>query len=165
MPTIAERILEAEKAGVPKYEIERFKKESIQKMIDADFPQEQINKELNIDQTKTRNDIKLYWSNLNKEIEKDITDGADEKNIHERIQTFLLGDDKDYQFLPYFKRAIGQSGLNKMIAYHSKREFGLDTDYKEIEGTGFLEKLTEGATGLVAELPTFVPGAIAGSFG
>ena len=164
MPTIAERILEAEKAGVPKYEIERFKKESIQKMIDADFPQEQINKELNIDQTKTRNDIKLYWSNLNQEIEKDITDGADEKNIHERIQTFLLGDDKDYQFLPYFKRAIGQSGLNKMIAYHSKREFGLDTDYKEIEGTGFLEKLTEGATGLVAELPTFVPGAVVGGF-
>ena len=90
MVTIAERILEAEKFGVPKYEIERFKKESIQKMIDANFPQDQIDKELNIDQTKTRNDIKLYWSNLNQEIEKDITDGADEKIFMKELSNFFI---------------------------------------------------------------------------
>ena len=35
-------------------------------------------------------------------------------------------------------------------------------DQPQPEGTGFLEKLTEGAVGLVAELPTFAPGAIVG---
>ena len=91
-----------------------------------------------------------------------IEDIPKEINAAERIEKFLLGDDQRYQFLPYVERALGNSGTNKILKYHSNGEWGFEVDLPEPEGTGFLEKLTEGFTGLIGELPTFIPGAAVG---
>ncbi len=175
MPVIVDQINDMVKAGVPVDQINKFKEEKILEMRQADIPPEKIYETFG--STKyTKDEIRKYWQSISKEVEQDVNpadqvdfsqmksyeDIPKEVNAADRIQKFLLGTDERYQFKPYFEKAIGNSGLNKIIKYHSEGEWGFEVDAPEPEGTGFLEKLTDGAVGLVAEIPTFVPGAIAG---
>ena len=169
MTTLSETIKDMVDANVPPEKINEWSQNKINEMIEAEVPAEKITEAFGAVKYD-RTEIKNYWKNISTDIEKDIekdigyariTDDMDvpDDNAGEKIQTFLLGDDKRYQFKPYFERAVGNSGINKIIKYHSDGQFGFEVDQPEPEGTGFLEKLTEGATGLVAELPTFIPGA------
>ena len=172
MTTLSETIKDMVNANVPPEKINEWSQNKINEMIEAEVPAEKITEAFGAVKYD-RTEIKNYWKNISTDIEKDIekdigyariTDDMDvpDDNAGEKIQTFLLGDDKRYQFKPYFERAVGNSGINKIIKYHSDGQFGFEVDQPEPEGTGFLEKLTEGATGLVAELPTFIPGAVVG---
>ena len=177
MPVIVDQINDMVKAGVPVDQINKFKEEKILEMRQADIPPETIYETFG--STKyTKDEIRKYWQSISKQVEQDVNpadqvdfsqiksyeDIPKEVNAADRIQKFLLGTDERYQFKPYFEKAIGNSGLNKIIKYHSEGEWGFEVDAPEPEGTGFLEKLTDGAVGLVAEIPTFVPGAIVGGF-
>ena len=170
MTLIVDQINDMIKAGVPVPEINKFKENKILEMRQADIPAEKISETFGA-VPYDRKEIKDYWQSLTKEVEKDINypailteDQIPDDNAADRIQKFLLGTDERYQFKPYFERAIGNSGMNKIIKYHSDGEWGFQYDLPQPDGTGFLEKLTEGATGLVAELPTFLPGALIGGF-
>ena len=161
MPTIAERILEAEKAGVPKYEIERFKKESIQKMIDADFPQDQINKELNIDQTKTRNDIKLYWSN-DEGIKFNKTISLDNNFLFTIEQNIINDTNKTYNFYPYGQiiRNTAPEVTNFYILHEGLigvfDEQLVEEDYDDIEEKKYSINATSGWTGITDKFWTTI---------
>jgi len=162
MPTVADTILDMQKAGVPSEEIENYKNNQLQDMQKAGVPVDVISKEFGTE-PYDRKEIKSFWKNISSEIENEFKERkVRREEVGDKIQQFLLGSDNEYNFTPYLKRAIGQSGTNKLIRYHSEGDYGLSTEYNEIEGTGFLEKLTEGATGMIAEIPTFVPGAIIG---
>ena len=170
MPLVVDQINDMIKAGVPVPEINKFKENKILEMRQADIPPEKISEAFGA-VPYDRKEIKDYWQSITKEIEKDIgypsiltEDETPDDNALDRIQKFLLGSDERYQFKPFFERGIGNSGTNKIIKYHSDGKWGFQYDLPQLEGTGFLEKLTEGATGLIAELPTFIPGAIAGGF-
>ncbi len=170
MTLIVDQINDMIKAGVPVPEINKFKENKILEMRQADIPAEKIFETFGA-VPYDRKEIKDYWQSITKEVEKDVgypailtEDQIPDDNAADRIQKFLLGTDERYQFKPYFERAIGNSGMNKIIKYHSDGEWGFQYDLPQPEGTGFLEKLTEGATGLVAELPTFLPGALIGGF-
>ena len=170
MTLIVDQINDMIKAGVPVPEINKFKENKILEMRQADIPAEKISETFGA-VPYDRKEIKDYWQSLTKEVEKDVgypailtEDQIPDDNAADRIQKFLLGTDERYQFKPYFERAIGNSGMNKIIKYHSDGEWGFQYDLPQPDGTGFLEKLTEGATGLVAELPTFLPGALIGGF-
>ena len=170
MTLIVDQINDMIKAGVPVPEINKFKENKILEMRQADIPAEKISETFGA-VPYDRKEIKDYWQSIAKEVEKDVgypsiltEDQIPNNNAADRIQKFLLGTDERYQFKPYFERAIGNSGMNKIIKYHSDGEWGFQYDLPQPDGTGFLEKLTEGATGLVAELPTFLPGALIGGF-
>jgi len=170
MTLIVDQINDMIKAGVPVPEINKFKENKILEMRQADIPAEKISETFGA-VPYDRKEIKDYWQSIAKEVEKDVgypsiltEDQIPNDNAADRIQKFLLGTDERYQFKPYFERAIGNSGMNKIIKYHSDGEWGFQYDLPQPEGTGFLEKLTEGATGLVTELPTFLPGALFGGF-
>jgi len=170
MTLIVDQINDMIKAGVPVPEINKFKENKILEMRQADIPAEKISETFGA-VPYDRKEIKDYWQSIAKEVEKDVgypsiltEDQIPNDNAADRIQKFLLGTDERYQFKPYFERAIGNSGMNKIIKYHSDGEWGFQYDLPQPDGTGFLEKLTEGATGLVAELPTFLPGALFGGF-
>ena len=170
MPVIVDQINDMIKAGVPVNQINKFKENKVLEMRQSDIPPEKISEAFGA-VPYNKEDIRKYWKSISQEIEKDVgyPNISDEiqipdDNASDRIEKFLFGNDERYQFKPYFEKAIGNSGLNKIIKYHSGGEWGFDVDKPDPEGTGFLEKLTEGAVGLVAELPTFVPGAIAGGF-
>ena len=170
MPVIVNQINDMIKAGVPVDQINKFKENKVLEMRQADIPPEKISEAFGA-VPYNREDIKEYWKSISKEVEKDVgypeiltEDEISNDNAGDRIEKFLLGNDERYQFKPYFEKAIGNSGINKIIKYHSKGEWGFDVDKPEPEGTGFLEKLTEGAVSLVAEIPTFLPGAVVGGF-
>ena len=170
MPVIVDQINDMIKAGVPVDQINKFKENKVLEMRQADIPPEKISEAFGA-VPYNREDIREYWKSISKEVEKDVgypeiltEDEISNDNAGDRIEKFLLGNDERYQFKPYFEKAIGNSGINKIIKYHSKGEWGFDVDKPEPEGTGFLEKLTEGAVSLVAEIPTFLPGAVVGGF-
>jgi len=175
MTTISEQIKDLTAAGASSTEINTWSKGKVEDMIGAGIPAEKITEAFGVVPFDRKNE-KNYWKSISSEVEKEVKNFQDidfskmesiedipqEINAAGAIEKFLLGSDERYQFLPYVKKALGSSGVNKMIKYHSTGEFGFEVDVPEPEGTGFLEKLTEGAVGLVAELPTFIPGAIAG---
>ena len=170
MPVIVNQINDMIKAGVPVDQINKFKENKVLEMRQADIPPEKISEAFGA-VPYNREDIREYWKSISKEVEKDVgypeiltEDEISNDNAGDRIEKFLLGNDERYQFKPYFEKAIGNSGINKIIKYHSKGEWGFDVDKPEPEGTGVLEKLTEGAVSLVAEIPTFLPGAVVGGF-
>jgi len=177
MPVIVDQINDMIKAGVPIQEINNFKENKILEMKQADIPVEKITETFG-DVKYDRTDIKNYWKSISEEVKKDINpadevdfsqiksieDIPKEVNAADRIEKFLFGTDDRYQFKPYFKKALGNSGLNKIIKYHSGGGWGYEVDVPQPEGTGFLEKVTESFTGLFAELPTFVPGAMVGGY-
>ena len=164
MPTIVDQINDMQKAGVPSKEIENFKNNTLQEMQKAGVPTDVISKEFGTE-PYDRSDIKSFWQKISSNLENEFKERrVRREEAGDKIEEWLLGSDRDYQFTPYLKRGIGNSGINKIIRYHSGGEYGLETNFPEIEGTGFLEKLTEGATGMVAEIPTFLPGAIIGGF-
>jgi hypothetical protein len=168
MPVIVDQINDMINAGVPIDQINKFKENKILEMRQSDIPPEKISEAFGA-VPYNREDIREYWKSISKEVEKDVgypnisnEMEIPDDNAADRIEKFLFGNDERYQFKPYFEKAIGNSGINKIIKYHSEGEWGFQYDLPEPEGTGFLEKLTEGAVGLVAELPTFAPGAIVG---
>ena len=175
MPLVVDQINDMISAGVPLEKITEFKENKILEMKQADIPVEKITQAFG-DIKYNRTDIKKYWQSISKEVEKDVKpdENIDYSRISDvdedvevgatadKIEKFLFGTDERYQFKPYFERAIGSSGINKIIKYHSGGGLGFETEQPEPDGTGFLEKLTEGAVGLVAELPTFLPGALVG---
>ena len=170
MPVIVDQINDMIKAGVPVDQINKFKENKVLELRQADIPPEKISEAFGA-VPYNREDIREYWKSISKEVEKDVgypeiltEDEISNDNAGDRIEKFLLGNDERYQFKPYFEKAIGNSGINKIIKYHSKGEWGFDVDKPEPKGTGFLEKLTEGAVSLVAEIPTFLPGAVVGGF-
>lgn len=169
MPLVVDQINDMISAGVPVEKINEFKTSKILEMKQSGIPEEKISEAFNI-KTYNRDKIKNYWQSISKEVENDINypsilteDQTPDDNAADRIQKFLLGSDERYQFKPYLERALGNSGLNKIIKYHSNGEWGYDVGTPQPEGTGFLEKVTEGAIGLVAEIPTFLPGALVGT--
>ena len=175
MTTISEQIKDLTAAGASSTEINTWSKGKVEDMIGAGIPAEKITEAFGVVPFDRKNE-KNYWKSISSEVEKEVKNFQDidfskmesiedipqEVNAAGAIEKFLLGSDERYQFLPYVKKALGSSGVNKMIKYHSTGEFGFEVDVPEPEGTGFLEKLTEGAVGLIAELPTFIPGAIVG---
>ena len=162
MPTVADRILDMQKAGAPSEEIESYKNNQLQEMQNAGVPQDVISREFGTE-PYDRKEIKSFWQKISIDVENEFKEKrVRREEAGDKIEQWLLGSDREYNFTPYLRRGIGQSGLNKMIRYHSSGDYGLPTEYSEIEGTGFLEKLTEGATGMIAEIPTFVPGALIG---
>jgi len=172
MPVIVDQIIDMEKAGVPVEKINQFKENKILEMNQAGIPVEKITETFG-DIKYNRKEIKNYWESISKEVEKDVKKNVNysgiigdeeipDDNAADRIEKFVFGTDERYQFKPYVERALGSSGLNKIIKYHTKGEWGYEVNMPQPEGTGFLEKLTEGATGLIAELPTFIPGAVVG---
>ena len=175
MTTISEQIKDLTAAGVSTEEINKWSQEKVLDMVGAGVPPEKISEAFGVVPFDRKNE-KNYWKSISQEVENDIKkfDNIDfskmesiedipkEVNAAERIEKFLLGSDQRYQFLPYVERALGNSGTNKIIKYHSNGEWGFEVDLPEPEGTGFLEKLTEGFTGLIGELPTFIPGAAVG---
>ena len=168
MPVIVDQINDMIQSGVPIDQINKFKENKILEMRQSDIPPEKISEAFGA-VPYNREDIKEYWKSISKEVEKDVgypeiltEDQIPDDNAADRIEKFLFGSDERYQFKPYFEKAIGNSGINKIIKYHSEGKWGFEVDQPQPEGTGFLEKLTEGAVGLVAELPTFAPGAIVG---
>ena len=168
MPVIVDQINDMIQSGVPIDQINKFKENKILEMRQSDIPPEKISEAFGA-VPYNREDIKEYWKSISKEVEKDVgypeiltEDQIPDDNAADRIEKFLFGSDERYQFKPYFEKAIGNSGINKIIKYHSEGKWGFEVDQPQPEGTGFLEKLTEGAVGLVAELPTFAPGAILG---
>ena len=171
MTVISSQIKDMVSANVPPEKINEWSQTKAKELIEAGVKPEKITEAFGVVPFDRKNE-KKYWQSISSEIEKDIDfskmesvdDIPKEVNALDRIQKFLLGDDERYQFKPYFEKAIGSSGVNKIIQYHSEGEWGYDWNLPEPEGTGFLEKLTEGAVGLVAELPTFVPGALVGGF-
>ena len=171
MTVISSQINDMVSANVPPEKINEWSQTKAKELIEAGVKPEKITEAFGVVPFDRKNE-KKYWQSISSEIEKDIDfskmesvdDIPKEVNALDRIQKFLLGDDERYQFKPYFEKAIGSSGVNKIIQYHSEGEWGYDWNLPEPEGTGFLEKLTEGAVGLVAELPTFVPGALVGGF-
>jgi len=171
MPLVVDQINDMINAGVPIEQINKFKEDKILEMKQGNIPLEIIKEQFDV-KSYDRKDIKEYWQSITQEVEKDINysrikdvdEGGDVSATVDKIEKFLLGNDERYQFKPYFERALGNSGLNKIIKYHSDGQWGYEVDKPEPEGTGFLEKLTEGATGLVAEIPTFIPGAVVGTF-
>ena len=168
MPVIVDQINDMIQSGVPIDQINKFKENKILEMRQSDIPPEKISEAFGA-VPYNREDIKEYWKSISKEVEKDVgypeiltEDQIPDDNAADRIEKFLFGSDERYQFKPYFEKAIGNSGINKIIKYHSDGKWGFEVDQPQPEGTGFLEYLTEGAVGLVAELPTFAPGAIVG---
>ena len=168
MPVIVDQINDMIQSGVPIDQINKFKENKILEMRQSDIPPEKISEAFGA-VPYNREDIKEYWKSISKEVEKDVgypeiltEDQIPDDNAADRIEKFLFGSDERYQFKPYFEKAIGNSGINKIIKYHSEGKWGFEVDQPQPEGTGFLEKLTEGAVGLVAELPTFATGGIVG---
>ena len=176
MPLVVDQINDMISAGVPLEKITEFKENKILEMNQADIPIEKITEAFG-QKKYDRTDIKNYWKSISEEVKKDVNpadkvdfsqitsidDIPKEVNAADRIEKFLFGTDERYQFKPYFEKALGNSGVNKIIKYHSGGGLGYEVDAPAPDGTGFLEKLTEGAVGLVAELPTFIPGALVGS--
>ena len=165
MTLIVDQITDMINAGVPIEQINQFKKNKIIEMQQGDIPLKIIKEQFQINDPD-RTQIKNFWQTISKDVENDVGYGRilteeqiPDDNAYDRIEKFLLGNDQRYQFKPYFERAIGNSGLNKMIKYHSKGEWGFEVDKPLPDGTGFLEKLTEGGVGLVGEIPTFAIGA------
>jgi len=168
MPLVVDQINDMIKAGVPLDQINKFKEDKLLEMKQADIPINVISEAFGkqeIDKTK----IQTFWQEISKQVEQDVgypeiqtEEQMPNDNAADRIQKFLLGNDERYQFKPYIERALGNSGLNKIIKYHSDGQWGYEVDAPLPEGTGFLEKLTEGATGLIAEIPTFIGGALVG---
>ncbi len=170
MPLVADQINDMIKAGVPVDQINKFKQDKLLEMKQGDIPLNIIQEQFNI-KKYDRKQIQDFWSSISKQVEEDVGypeivdyDQVPDDNAHDRIQKFLLGNDERYQFKPFFERALGNSGLNKIINYHTDGQWGYQVDQPLPGGTGFFEKLTEGATGLVAEIPTFIPGALIGLF-
>jgi len=170
MPLVVDQINDMIKAGVPIDQVNKFKEDKLLEMKQGNVPLKIISEQFGQKEVD-RTDIQKFWQSIYTEVEKDVgygrildVDQIPDDNAPDRIQKFLLGNDERYQFKPSFERALGNSGLNKMIKYHSDGQWGYKVDQPLPEGTGFLEKLTEGAVGLVAEIPTFIPGAVAGTF-
>jgi len=177
MTTISEQIKDLTAAGASSTEINTWSKGKLEDMIGAGIPAQEITEAFGVVPFDRKNE-KNYWKSISSEVEKEVKNFQDidfskmesyedipqEVNAAGAIEKFLLGSDERYQFLPYVKKALGASGVNKMLKYHTTGEFGFEVDVPEPEGTGFLEKLTESAVGLVAELPTFIPGAIVGGY-
>lgn len=170
MPLVSDQINDMINAGVPVDQINKFKQDKLLEMKQGGIPLNIIQEQFNV-KKYDRKQIQDFWSSISKQVEEDVgykrmvdDDQVPDDNAHDKIQKFLLGNDERYQFKPYFERALGNSGLNKMIKYHTDGQWGYQVDQPLPDGTGFLEKLTEGATGLVAEIPTFLPGALVGGF-
>jgi hypothetical protein len=175
MTVISEQIKDLTAAGVSTQEINEWSKGKVEDMIGAGIPAKEITEAFGVVPFDRKNE-KNYWKSISSEVEKEVENFQDinfskmesiedipkEVNAAGAIEKFLLGSDERYQFLPYVKKALGASGVNKMLKYHTTGEFGFEVDMPQPEGTGFLEKLTESAVGLVAELPTFIPGAAIG---
>nr|BAR16452.1 hypothetical protein [uncultured Mediterranean phage uvMED] len=175
MTVISEQIKDLTAAGVSTQEINEWSKGKVEDMIGAGIPAEEITEAFGVVPFDRKNE-KNYWKSISSEVEKEVENFQDinfskmksiedipkEVNAAGAIEKYLLGTDERYQFLPYVKKALGSSGVNKMLKYHTTGEFGFEVDMPQPEGTGFLEKLTESAVGLVAELPTFIPGAAIG---
>lgn len=175
MTVISEQIKDLTAAGVSTQEINEWSKGKVEDMIGAGIPAEEITEAFGVVPFDRKNE-KNYWKSISSEVEKEVKNFQDinfskmesiedipkEVNAAGAIEKYLLGTDERYQFLPYVKKALGASGVNKMLKYHTTGEFGFEVDMPQPEGTGFLEKLTESAVGLVAELPTFIPGAAIG---
>ncbi len=175
MTVISEQIKDLTAAGVSTQEINEWSKGKVEDMIGAGIPAEEITEAFGVVPFDRKNE-KNYWKSISSEVEKEVENFQDinfskmksiedipkEVNAAGAIEKYLLGTDERYQFLPYVKKALGASGVNKMLKYHTTGEFGFEVDMPQPEGTGFLEKLTESAVGLVAELPTFIPGAAIG---
>jgi hypothetical protein len=177
MPLVVDQINDMISAGVPLEKITEFKENKILEMQQADIPIEKITEAFG-SKKYDRTDIQNYWKSISEEVKKEVNpadkvdfsqiksidDIPKEVNAADRIEKYLFGTDERYQFKPYMKKALGNAGLNKIIKYHSGGGLGYEVDAPVPDGTGFLEKLTEGAVGLVAELPTFIPGALVGGF-
>ncbi len=125
MTTLSATIKDMVDANVPPEKINEWSQNKINEMIEAEVPAEKITEAFGAVKYD-RTEIKNYWKNISTDIEKDIekdigyariTDDMDvpDDNAGDKIQTFLLGDDKRYQFKPYFERAVGNSGINKTI--------------------------------------------------
>ena len=175
MPLVVDQINDMISAGVPLEKITEFKENKILEMQQADIPVEKITEAFG-SKKYDRTDIQNYWKSISEEVKKEVNpadkvdfsqiksidDIPKEVNAADRIEKYLFGTDERYQFKPYMEKALGNSGLNKIIKYHSGGGLGYEVDAPVPDGTGFLEKLTEGAVGLVAELPTFIPGSLVG---
>ena len=148
MPLVVDQINDMINAGVPIEQINKFKEDKILEMKQGNIPLEIIKKQFDV-KSYDRKDIKEYWQSITQEVEKDINysriedvdEGGDVGATVDKIEKFLLGNDERYQFKPYFERALGNSGLNKIIKYHSDGQWGYEVDKPEPEGTGFLERL------------------------
>ena len=168
MPLVVDQINDMIKAGVPIDQVNKFKEDKLLEMKQGNVPLKIISEQFGQKEVN-RTDIQKFWKSISTEVENDVGygrildyDQVPDDNAPDKIQKFLLGNDERYQFKPYIERALGNSGLNKIIKYHSDGQWGYEVDQPLPEGTGFLEKITEGAVGLIAEIPTFVPGAVIG---
>ncbi len=152
MPLVVDQINDMISAGVPLEKITEFKENKILEMQQADIPIEKITEAFG-SKKYDRTDIQNYWKSISKKVKKEVNpadkvdfsqiksidDIPKEVNAADRIEKYLFGTDERYQFKPYMEKALGNSGLNKIIKYHSGGGWGYEVDAPVPDGTGFLE--------------------------
>ena len=86
------------------------------------------------------------------------------QDVIREVKEWSVGEKAEWG--EYWDRGLGKSTINLAIQYHSRGEVGFDAAKAlspEPEDTGHLERWFESVTNIGADLPVFVPSAIAGT--
>ena len=86
------------------------------------------------------------------------------KDVVREVKEWSVGEKAEWG--EYWDRGLGKSTINLAIQYHSGGEVGFDAQAAlspEPEDTGHLERWLESITNIGADLPVFVPSALAGT--
>mgnify|MGYP006969356172 CR=1 FL=1 len=86
------------------------------------------------------------------------------KDVVKEVKIWSVGEKAEWG--EYWERGLGKSTINLAVQYHSRGEVGYDALAAlspEPEDTGHLELWLESITNIGADLPVFVPAALAGT--
>lgn len=105
-----------------------------------------VESEFGVPVTATR-DIESYW-----------------RDVLRETKEWAVGERAEWD--EYWERGLGKSTINLAVQYHSKGQLGYDAAKAlsaEPDDTGHLERWLESMTNIGADLPVFVPAALAGT--
>lgn len=109
-------------------------------------PSEFLESEFGLPVSSTR-EMEAYW-----------------RDVFKETKEWAVGEKADWN--EYWERGLGKSTINLALQYHSKGEIGYDAARAlspEPDDTGHLERWLESMTNIGADLPVFIPAAVAGT--
>lgn len=86
------------------------------------------------------------------------------RDVFKETKQWAVGEKAEWG--EYWERGLGKSTINLALQYHSKGEIGYDASKAlspEPEDTGHIERWFETMTNIGADMPVFIPSAVAGS--
>ena len=82
------------------------------------------------------------------------------KSYWKKMTIALWGE--DFDFRTYWERGLGKTNINLALQYHFDRGYDYEKAFsEEPEDTGIIERFIESGVGIVGDMPTFLPAAIA----